>query len=1073
MIARLAKYSTVFFVWLVLSLFFHAQAEPRPEVSPARMAEPPALDGRLDENIWAAAAELGDFSVFRSESKTADTRVRVAYDDTWLYFGIECRNSHLKILHPKVSGHDKGATADDSVEVFLDPSGAGRIYFHYILSYAGAKDERRVTVGSAGEIIREPEWDMPWPAAVAAAPEGWSAELAIPLYLIASYGDFDSIRLNVARNKRIPVIDANAVIVNESKEASVWAPVGISFHAPEHFGYVRGLRDLTPQIPPLAALADVTVLPYRRGGDGRMFYDVTMNVKAYSPADGEFALVVNDMPLSGTNASFQAQVAIKGGRDQKAALPIPVASMNQRQIEVSLRMPGGLETSRVMVEDLSALKIMDAYLDRNYYTSESNAAVVCAMQLPQNILADMTLKAQVAGQTLAIADQLSPGTNVLRLPLGALDPGRYTANIDLCRGDANPFYTIPVPLIKRPPQPGNEWKIDHVNRRILNNGEPFFPCGLVMSRVAPDTEADFKALADMEFNVFVVWGNSLTPAELAVYHRTAEKYELYVKQQPENACVPVGQVAMKTIDQLANAEAVRNSLARHTSIGLHSQMLQNRLLQALSVDQRTDIFGDYYAANLPRMLQAVELTKGYSNNIGYFIFDEPLADEIFQQTKFGRDFYRRINDTDGYHPVYVNYSSYIPPGVQYVDWFDVLMTDPYWIPAAGPEDGIRGTINFVSYITSLTDRRGAERRQPVVIIPVAERWSGAFKRSLTSAEQICQSYLALIHGAKGLFFFVYPFRYAKTLQTFKALGHQLKALAPCIVAPDIPHRLEYVNVQSDPCKGVFPPIQARLFGAPDGRHLLLAANSKSWPVAAKFTISGLQGEIGERFSERKWTTADNSFQDEFAAFGVRAYVLPAAGNETPREIAVDAQEDQSCDAPESSWTYAGRTGMKNLAPNPGFEEHYPDMPIPYYYCPWIWGQQKNIFLDDGDWVLDSADAFEGKYSLRIRKDPENGMIGLHFQLAPQIPDAAAYTFSVYLKADRPGIQAVLHHGYKSKSIQLTTEWKRYSITSEYSWHSRYYTYKILINARKTGDTGTVWADAVQVERSGRPTEYQP
>ena len=222
-------------------------------------ATPPTIDGLLREPLWKKAASYGDFALFKGKGKrVADTTFRLACDDAWLYLGVDCRNPDMAALQPIVKGHDWGACRDESVELFLDPGTDGRVYLHYMLSFANARDERIVTGGNIKEY-----WDMPWRSATHAREDGWSAEIAIPLHASASIAKLPKMRINVARNRRVPFIDAQHVVVEEKVENSSWSPVVKGFHEPRRFRPVAGFaEDVKVRIPPLVKIHNARVQPY-------------------------------------------------------------------------------------------------------------------------------------------------------------------------------------------------------------------------------------------------------------------------------------------------------------------------------------------------------------------------------------------------------------------------------------------------------------------------------------------------------------------------------------------------------------------------------------------------------------------------------------------------------------------------------------------------------------------------------------------------------------------------------------------------------------------------------------------
>ena len=134
----------------------------------------PYLDGRLDEPCWQRSAaesiELKD----RNTTTGLSTRVRVCFDEQYLYFGIESEKSP-EIAYEKAPAarrRDASVEAHDRVEIFID------IDRDYATSY-------RLTVDSRGcthdQLWIDASWDPLWFVAATETTSHWRCELAIPL----------------------------------------------------------------------------------------------------------------------------------------------------------------------------------------------------------------------------------------------------------------------------------------------------------------------------------------------------------------------------------------------------------------------------------------------------------------------------------------------------------------------------------------------------------------------------------------------------------------------------------------------------------------------------------------------------------------------------------------------------------------------------------------------------------------------------------------------------------------------------------------------------------------------------
>ena len=1048
-----------------LLTFFAAAAAPPDGCTAVRADSPPALDGRLDDVTWQKAASCGDFTVYGGQGRRTDTTAfRVAYDDAWLYVGVDCRNPHMNALQPLVRGHDNGACNDDSAEVFLDPGTGGRMYFHYMLNFANAKDERRIR-GTHRDLL----WDVPWRSATEVREDGWSAEIALPLYILASYGSPAAFRLNVTRNRRIPVIDAQNVVVEEQRELSSWSPVLKSFHEPEIFRPLTGIVELKLRTPLLVNIADVQVSPYYLEG-GQSFFGLDVQLKGYNQQRGQLELVVTDTPVSGTPRETARTASMQGTAVQKLTIAVPVQTPCAREVTVRLRDAQRHEVLATrVVEDLSALNVMTAYLDRNYYTKEERGYALCRIGLPPAVLRGMLLEVRTPGGEPLGGPVSATAAGKIPFALTALPPGTSTVTAALTQKDGAVFFEVELEVTRRAPKPGLEWKIDRERQVVLNNGKPFFPFGMVMSGVKPEDEYAFRELVDNNFDTFLVWTKT-TPEGLAEFQQQAAKHGLFVISHPDECTQNIEwECTSRYSGELL--QKVKRATQRQSLISLKSV-----LTLPIPISERNAIYGEFYDKNIERCLHGVDLVKEFRNLAGYFILDEPMSAQHFDQYRFGQDYYARVHRTDGYHPVVVNYSSHIPEGDQYVNWCDILMTDPYWSPPAA--ESTRSTPNHVSKVCWLTRRRALAHRQAVWKVLVGPLWSGCRKRPLNHRELRCQTYLAVIHKATGIFYFAYSWVRPAVWATFKGLGAEMKTLSPFALGPEVPQTLTcrravlshpgaeptFTDTPFDPPKEQYPDVQAALFADGQGQHMLLAANVRHYPVACRFELPGLTGVTAE-FGEGSPVAGRAAFTDTLEPYATRAYRvrLQAHDGEIPLTVSITVLQ-ADVPNPETMLPFACRTDGKNLLPNPSLEdEHTAGWPD---YC-----------LVSSGVATDNEEALFGDKSVKFENTGRNRYEVLHMHCAPQSDKPLTYTFSLHMKGAADGLKAWIRATQlnpektyaECESVKLTTSWQRYSLTgimpAKVDDGSSMFEIRLM-------EPGTMWIDGLQLERSAEATGYE-
>lgn len=264
--------------------------------------------------------------------------------------------------------------------------------------------------------------------------------------------------------------------------------------------------------------------------------------------------------------------------------------------------------------------------------------------------------------------------------------------IALCSTAANTIASRTLDLVKRPPKPGAEWKIDRINRVLLANDVPFFPFGIIAN--VPSEEACFETVAAAGFNCVSQWHKHSRIEDIVLGLELARKHGLKV--------MPSADISYTRWDETVRIRAPGGSLSPADLELLNARMkkagatlatgMKGVLLQApfraLSKAHKTALYLEYFDNNRERLTQAVNAATQCPHLMGHFILDEPLLE--LGADAVGKAFYRMINRLDGYHPVFVNYSSSIPDTMDALNWSDALGTDPYWIPAAPGTGGRAG-----------------------------------------------------------------------------------------------------------------------------------------------------------------------------------------------------------------------------------------------------------------------------------------------------------------------------------------------------------------------------------------------
>jgi len=151
------------------------------ETSALKSDETIRVDGLLDESIWDKAPEAGDFIQFQPERGklgSLRTRVKILYDEKFIYFGFFCFDSQPEKMAAQITKRDADLDDDDAVAVLLDTFHDRRNCYFFTTNLLGTQLDGRITENGR---TRETTWDGIWKSAGQKTDFGWSAEIAIDL----------------------------------------------------------------------------------------------------------------------------------------------------------------------------------------------------------------------------------------------------------------------------------------------------------------------------------------------------------------------------------------------------------------------------------------------------------------------------------------------------------------------------------------------------------------------------------------------------------------------------------------------------------------------------------------------------------------------------------------------------------------------------------------------------------------------------------------------------------------------------------------------------------------------------
>ncbi len=253
--------------------------------------------------------------------------------------------------------------------------------------------------------------------------------------------------------------------------------------------------------------------------------------------------------------------------------------------------------------------------------------------------------------------------------------------------------------------------------------------------------------------------------------------------------------------------------------------------------------------------------------LGWYVVDEPEGIGV-ASVQTVRNYYQLIKETDPSHPCSL---VIMTPGAaaNYGHSTDIMWIDPYPVP-----------YNPVTYVSECMDgaRASVPKDKPVWAIPQAFDWSvwktGAIDKihRPTPEEERCMTYLALVHGAKGIIYWAhtgskyYIHDYPEHWAALKKIAGELRDLSPVLLTTDSP-----LKASLSPRTATLDTMVKEL----DGRTYVFAVNREPASTQARISLKGAKAaaNVEVLFENRTLPASRNGWTDQFGPLEVHIYRL--------------------------------------------------------------------------------------------------------------------------------------------------------------------------------------------------------
>ena len=206
------------------------------EFAPVATAAVARVDGSrtgadwFDDLTWADALPNVISRTLRNEAVSQRTVFHLAHDAAHLYIRARCDEADVAAIKAATRGDDVGGFSDDSLELFVDPTGTGRPYYQFCINSRGAVYDAREDPSAPGATATV-TWDAGMKVKAAVGADHWELRMALPFAGLADAAPKagQTWRLNLCRNRWAEP---------DAPPYSAWSPTLGGFRNPERFGVI-------------------------------------------------------------------------------------------------------------------------------------------------------------------------------------------------------------------------------------------------------------------------------------------------------------------------------------------------------------------------------------------------------------------------------------------------------------------------------------------------------------------------------------------------------------------------------------------------------------------------------------------------------------------------------------------------------------------------------------------------------------------------------------------------------------------------------------------------------------------
>ncbi|MDT5155797.1 MAG: hypothetical protein QOH51_154 [Acidobacteriota bacterium] len=205
-------------------------------VAVTRFEEAPAIDGKLDEDVWKTAAVLKDFYQINPGDNIAPsypTETLLGYDSRTLYIGFRCTDDPTKV-RATLAKRDAVPGTEDTVRILLDTFDDKRRAYVLVFNPLGVQQDGVRTEGSGVDY----SVDVVMESKGVINADGYTVEVAVP---------FKSLRYRAGKG-RLWGVQVFRIIQRLDGEQDSWMPISRSdVSTLGQAGHITGIENLSTE----------------------------------------------------------------------------------------------------------------------------------------------------------------------------------------------------------------------------------------------------------------------------------------------------------------------------------------------------------------------------------------------------------------------------------------------------------------------------------------------------------------------------------------------------------------------------------------------------------------------------------------------------------------------------------------------------------------------------------------------------------------------------------------------------------------------------------------------------------